>query len=1490
MSDNNFKVKHGLEVANGVTINAGGITVTGAAALDSLTLTTPLPAIYGGTGTSNSSGTGDLVLSTSPVFHTSIATDSTSFNLINTTATTVNFAGAATNLHIAGSTGTTTVNNDLHVAGDLTYDGQATVIQATPIAVDQPVIHLADGNTADLLDQGVIGKYNTSKYAGLVRDASDTGTWKLFSNLLTTPGNTVDFAAVTYDNLKIGALNATTGTFSAGVSGTTGTFSGAVSGTTGTFSGAVSGTTGTFSGAATATNFVSTASTGTAPFTVNSTTPVAGLNIGGYSAGLKTATGSVSVGSATAPTAGQVLTATNGTTAAWTTPAATGVTSVVGAGTVNGLTLTGTVTSTGNLTLGGTLSGIDLATAVSGVLPISHGGTGVGTATGTGSVVLSTSPAITTSLTTPSTSFDLVNTTATTVNVAGAATSLHLGAGSGTTTINNNLQVAGTITYNGTANQLSPTNLSVSDSLIYMSAGNPADILDIGIIGHYANTKYSGFVRDASDAGSWKLFSNITTTPGATVDFAGASYDSLYVGNLHSNQLISTVATGTAPLVVSSATPVTGLNIDGYSTGLKTATTVVSIGAATAPTAGQVLTAINGTSAAWSTPAGADLSAVSGILGVSNGGTGSSGPATGTGNVVLATSPTLITPSLGSATATSVNKVTITQPASGSTLTISDGGVLETVGSHHITLTASADSNVTLPSSGTLITDSAATLSSLSSVGTITTGTWSGNFGTVSGSNLTNLTAANLTGTIPSTVLANSSVYLGSTSVALNRPTGSMVLSDVSIGGASGALTTATGAVVVSASTAPTVGQVLTAIDGVSAHWAAPGAADLSTATGTLGVSHGGSGVTASTGTTKLVLSTSPTLSTSVLTDSTSFDLLNTTATTVNFAGAATALSMGSSTGTTTINNNLSVYGSIVFNNGATEISSTVLSVDDPLIYLADNNASDLLDLGFFCAYNPGVHTHTGLVRDATDKVWKLFSGITAEPVGNVVDFSDVGLAYDDLHIGKLTTTGVNKVTITQPTNSATLTLADASSLITSGAFSTTLRSTAATDITLPTSGTLLADSASVNIGTTSVPLNRTSGALTLSGVNIDGYAGALKSSTGSVVVSSTTPSTGQVLVATGASTATWQTLAASSSGTVTSVGMTVPSFLSVANSPITGSGTLAVTLSGTALPIANGGTGATAATGTGNVVLASSPTLTTPTLGVASATSINKVAITAPATSATLQLADGSTLVTAGAFSTTLRATAATDITLPTTGTLATTAYVTANAAPLASPTFTGVPLAPTASVGTNTTQIATTAFVLANAAPLASPTFTGTPAAPTASADTNTTQLATTAFVISQASSTTPVMDGSAAVGTSLKYARADHVHASDTTKVGFATVNTVTNTISDGIGNLRSIPQSNQTNAYTLVASDNGKNINITTGGITIPTNSIFAAGDVISIYNQSGTAQNISWSGGTVYLAGTSTAKSSPLSLAARGILTIMFAVGGASPEIIVSGNV
>lgn len=69
--------------------------------------------------------------------------------------------------------------------------------------------------------------------------------------------------------------------------------------------------------------------------------------------------------------------------------------------------------------------------------------------------------------------------------------------------------------------------------------------------------------------------------------------------------------------------------------------------------------------------------------------------------------------------------------------------------------------------------------------------------------------------------------------------------------------------------------------------------------------------------------------------------------------------------------------------------------------------------------------------------------------------------------------------------------------------------------------------------------------------------------------------------------------------GTVTSVGMTVPAFLSVSGTPVTGTGTLAVTLSGTALPEANGGTGQTSYT-IGDILYASGATTLTKLAGVA--------------------------------------------------------------------------------------------------------------------------------------------------------------------------------------------------------------------------------------------------------------------------------------------------
>ena len=100
-------------------------------------------------------------------------------------------------------------------------------------------------------------------------------------------------------------------------------------------------------------------------------------------------------------------------------------------------------------------------------------------------------------------------------------------------------------------------------------------------------------------------------------------------------------------------------------------------------------------------------------------------------------------------------------------------------------------------------------------------------------------------------------------------------------------------------------------------------------------------------------------------------------------------------------------------------------------------------------------------------------------------------------------------------------------------------------------------------------------------------------------------------------------------SGTVTSVAATVPSFLSVTGSPITTSGTLAIAYSGTALPIANGGTGQTTASASFNAL---SPITTTGDLilgnGTNSATRLaigtNAYVLTSNGTTASWQPASG--------------------------------------------------------------------------------------------------------------------------------------------------------------------------------------------------------------------------------------------------------------------------
>ena len=85
-------------------------------------------------------------------------------------------------------------------------------------------------------------------------------------------------------------------------------------------------------------------------------------------------------------------------------------------------------------------------------------------------------------------------------------------------------------------------------------------------------------------------------------------------------------------------------------------------------------------------------------------------------------------------------------------------------------------------------------------------------------------------------------------------------------------------------------------------------------------------------------------------------------------------------------------------------------------------------------------------------------------------------------------------------------------------------------------------------------------------------------------------------------------------------------------------------------------------------------------------------------------------------------------------------------------------------------------------------------------------------------------------------------------------------------------RGVPQNAQTSAYILAASDVGKHISITTGGITV-NSGIFSAGDAVSIYNNSGSNQTITQGTSvTMYLVGTATTGNR--TLAQRGVATVL----------------
>jgi len=88
-----------------------------------------------------------------------------------------------------------------------------------------------------------------------------------------------------------------------------------------------------------------------------------------------------------------------------------------------------------------------------------------------------------------------------------------------------------------------------------------------------------------------------------------------------------------------------------------------------------------------------------------------------------------------------------------------------------------------------------------------------------SGASLTSLTAGNLSGTIPSAVLGNSTVYIGTTAVLLNRASGSISLTGTNIDGSAGSATTATTATTATNATNTAITDDTTTITSVYPTW-----------------------------------------------------------------------------------------------------------------------------------------------------------------------------------------------------------------------------------------------------------------------------------------------------------------------------------------------------------------------------------------------------------------------------------------------------------------------------------------------------------------------------------------------------------------------------------------------------------------------------------------------------------------------------------------------
>ena len=113
----------------------------------------------------------------------------------------------------------------------------------------------------------------------------------------------------------------------------------------------------------------------------------------------------------------------------------------------------------------------------------------------------------------------------------------------------------------------------------------------------------------------------------------------------------------------------------------------------------------------------------------------------------------------------------------------------------------------------------------------------------------------------------------------------------------------------------------------------------------------------------------------------------------INVASDAVGVITGSTLTVNTsgihVNNALSISdlilsGNLTVSGTLTTIDTTNLTIEDPLIKVANGNGADTVDVGFYGMFTNGGTRYTGLVRDASDGIYKLFTGVEVEPTTTV--------------------------------------------------------------------------------------------------------------------------------------------------------------------------------------------------------------------------------------------------------------------------------------------------------------------------------------------------------------------------------------------------------------------------------------------------------------------------------------------------------------------------